>query len=195
MKLSHWLKTREGALAESKISRPIILLLAFTCLVLAFGLVRKSETVVMVPSTLEERAWVSKSSASAEMQVAQGLSLALLLGNVTPGSAEFVSSNISRSLSPRMYRPILEAIDREVRELRDEQISVSFTPTLARFDPDVDRVVITGEVITRGLRGSERREIRTYEMGFSTRNHTLLLDHMRVMEGTWRRQRSNEQGS
>lgn len=185
MNYKHWLKTRDGALAENRMSRMAIAAQTFIILVLAIGLVNKSSTVVLVPSTLDEKSSVSASSADEQMQTAWGMYLAGLLGNVTPTSSVALKDLVSRHLTSRLYNETREAIDNQVKEIQQEQLTLSFAPTIARMDPKTKHVIVTGELIIRGLRGQERRELRTYEMGFVTRNYNVMLDSLRVMQGKY----------
>lgn len=193
MKMNDWFKTREGALTENKWGRMIILFQVVVILVMAFGMANQRQAVVLVPPTLEERSSVQARQADAETKTAWALYMANMLGNVTPRSSEFLTENIARHLSPRMYRSVIEGIDAQANLLRDEEITLQFIPTVARYEAEVDRVVVSGELIERGLRNAERRSIRTYEMGFIVRDYQVLLDSMRVMEGEWKREVSAEE--
>lgn len=187
MKLKDYLRTREGALAENRVGRLSILILVVANVLLVGALAAKSQTVVLVPPTLEERSVVDARAASDEMKVAWGLYLAGTLGNVTPRSSEFLKTNVSRFLSPRLYRSVVDGIEQQATQIREEQITLQFMPTLAKYDPEIEKVVVTGELVIRGLRGAERREIRTYEMGFIVRDYTVLLDELRVIDGAWKK--------
>lgn len=188
MKMTDWFKTREGALTENKWGRMIILVQMIVILVMAFGMANQRQAVVLVPPTLEERGSVQAQQADAEIKTSWALYIANMLGNVTPSSSQFLTENMSRFLSPRMYRPVIERIDAQAKQLREEQITLQFIPTVARYEPEIDRVVVSGELIERGLRNAERRSVRTYEMGFIVRDYKVLLDSMRVMEGEWKRE-------
>lgn len=183
MKLSHYLKTREGALKENVISRAVIATLVISNLVLALAMTSQKTTIVMVPPTLESSSQVGASDSGKETQVAWGMYLAGMLGNVTPRTAPYLKQNVSRHLSPNLYSQIVEAIDQQAEEIAKEQITLSFSPTIGRYDAELDRVIVTGELTIRGLRGAEKRELRTYEMKFVTRNYNVMLDALRIMQG------------
>lgn len=194
MKMTDWFKTREGALTENKWGRMIILVQMIVILVLAFGMANQRQAVVLVPPTLEERGSVQAKQADAEIKTSWALYMANMIGNVTPRSSQFLTENMSRYLSPRMYRSVIEGIDAQAKLLREEQITLQFIPTLARYEPEIDKVVVSGELIERGLRNAERRSVRSYEMGFIVRDYKVLLDSMRVMDGEWKREVSAEDG-
>lgn len=183
MKLSHYLKTREGALKENVVSRAVIATLVLSNLVLGLAMTSQKTTIVMVPPTLESSSEIGASDSGKETQVAWGMYLAGMLGNVTPRTAPYLKQNISRHLSPNLYSSIVEAIDQQAEEIASEQITLSFAPTIGRYDAELDRVIVTGELTIRGLRGAEKRELRTYEMKFVTRNYNVMLDALRIMQG------------
>lgn len=185
MKLTDYLSTREGALIENRFSRVALIGLVICNLVLCFGLLLQRESVVLVPPTLEDRATVHVSAADREMQIAWGMYMSGLLGNVTPSSAQFLKANIGRHLTPRLYRPLVESIDAQVEQIKEEQVSMQFIPATARWEDKVDKVVVSGEFVVRGVRGAERRGLRTYELGFKTSNYRVMLDEIRVMDGPW----------
>lgn len=193
MKLSDYLKTREGALKENQVSRLSILFLTILCLILAFGMARKSTTVVMVPPNLAGKVEVSTDRADKEMQVTWGVFVTTLLGNVTPRSAPHLKTLIGPHLSSRIYNKVIEGIDKQAKDVIDEQLTLSFTPTGARYDDDIQKVVVSGELTIRGLRGQEKRELRSYEMGFVVRNYQVLLDTMRVCQGPCKREREENE--
>lgn len=183
MKLTQWLRTREGAILENRLSRMVIGALVIANLILIIILGRSNTTVVMVPPNLEERSSVGASHAGPETQVAWGLAMANLFGNATPRTVSFLNKSVARHLSPSIYNQVLEALDIQVKELEQEQISIQFIPALARWDKETSKVIVTGEAISRGLQGQERREIKTYVMGFVVQNYKLLLDSLDVKKG------------
>jgi hypothetical protein len=67
--------------------------------------------------------------------------------------------------------------------LKEEQLTIAFDPMNSRWDPARNSVLITGEHRIRGLRGAERREVKTYEMRFVVSNYRVLLDHLDVHDG------------
>ena len=185
MKLSKYLKTREGALAENKVGRYISGSLALAVLVLAFGLTQQKTTVVLVPPTLDKESWVAASGAGPEIQVAWGAYITNLLGNITPRSAPMLKEQLSKNMTTSMYNKVLESIDVQVKEIVEEKVTLSWAPTKAYYDAEQGYVIVTGELVIRGLRDQERREVRTYEMGFETGNYKVLLNHLRPMIGSY----------
>jgi conjugal transfer pilus assembly protein TraE len=174
-----------GTQAENKFNRLIIAGLLVLVLILAGSLAAKNTTVVMVPPTLEERGEISAGGSSPEILESWGFYMAYLLGNVTPGNAEYLAKNISRHLSSRMYQPVIDAINAQVKQVKEERITTTFSANEATFHPETGTVVVTGEAVTRGLRGEPEEAQRTYEMKFIVRNYQVLLDDIKVYRGNY----------
>jgi conjugal transfer pilus assembly protein TraE len=190
--MAKYLKTWDGTLAENRFHRLTTLGLLGLALVLGGGLMVKDTTVVLIPPNLDARGEVSSAAASEDVKVAWGMYLATLFGNVTPKTVGFLTERVGQHLSPRMYRPVLEALDKQSKEIQQENLTISFAPSLARWEPTSQRVIVTGEMSTRGVRDEERRITRTYELGFVVQNYRVLLDDLKVYEGSWKRESAQE---
>lgn len=189
MKMSTYLSSWDGAIKENRFHRLALLGAMLVILIQSIALWRQDSTIILVPPQMEERGQISGSSASEAVQVSWGMYIATLLGNVTPQSVEVLATNVGQHLSPRMYRPVLTQLQEQVKTIQEEQITVAFVPTLARWESSLPGVVVSGEMITRGIRGGEKRMQRTYELKFVVQNYRVLLDDLRAYEGTWQTNR------
>lgn len=185
MKFKDYFSTRDGALRENHFSRYIIVLLAVAIVVMAMALSTKQQTVVLVPPTLSDRVELTDSTASDPYKTSWGLFFATLLGNVTPRSAEYVQENISRYAHPNAYKVLVDQIAEQTELIETDRLTVQFTPTTVFYAPAIDRVVVTGEYVLRGLRDSEQRMIRTYELGVDVKNYLVSLSSVIAYEGPW----------
>jgi conjugal transfer pilus assembly protein TraE len=176
----------------TRLQKIINSVLAVSILVLAFAISNKSTTVVMIPPHLQAQGELGPDHASEEIQVAWGLYIANMLGNVTPKTVGFLNSALAPSLSGRMYQPVLSSLEEQAESIRVEQLTVRFTPNGASFDRPRNRVVITGEHITQGVRDSAIREERTYEMAFIVKGYRVLLDDIKVYRGAYAPNRQAE---
>ncbi|HOV56363.1 MAG TPA: TraE/TraK family type IV conjugative transfer system protein [Rhodanobacteraceae bacterium] len=183
MNLVKFLDTWSGVQAENRVHRRTNLILAVVCLITAIGWTTRHETVVMLPPALTKEASLGVNVASEEIKVQWGLYAAQLLGNVTPATAGFLRSAIGPMLAPHLYHQVMEAIDEQVKQVQQEQIAIHFAPTSAVFNPDKNRVVVSGELATMGLRGEIAREQRTYEFSLVVQNYKVILDDLRVYKG------------
>lgn len=183
MTFQQYFATYRGAMQENRFHRTAHLVQLAAILVLALLLITRDHTVVVVPPGLEGEAQLTRKSASENLMTAWGLHVATLLGNVTPSTSAFLGNSIGPMLAPSIYRRVLDAIDAQVKHIQEEQVTLTFAPTEAKFDAAGDVVYVTGELITRGVRGTEERELRTYEMQFTVADHRVLLADIRVYRG------------
>lgn len=183
MNFQQYVKTHRGATDENRFHRRANVALIGAVLVLAILLFTRDHTIIVVPASLDGKAEISSKKASENLYSAWGVHIATLLGNVTPTSAGFLTDALSPVLAPSIYRTVLDAVDSQVKHIKDEQLTLSFAPSEARFDQQSQTVWVTGELITRGVRGTEQRELRTYEMKFAVSNHRVLLTDIRVNKG------------
>lgn len=186
MDFKRYFNTFNGAILENRYQRVVQGVLAVAVLLLSIAVLTKDRTVVVVPAGMDMPGEVSNSAADESLQASWGLFLTSLLANVTPKSAPALGDTVKRFLHPSIYREIAAVIDEEARRLEQEQISLFFSPTNARYEPAIRAVVVTGEVTIRGARGTERREIRSYLMRFTVQQHNVLLSGLRVMDGVWK---------
>lgn len=187
MNLVTYLQTWRGTHAENKAMRPILLILAVANLALVFFLFQQSRTIVVVPPGLTGEAAISQDEASPEIQQEWGLYLTTLTGNMTPRTAPLIKEVLGKHLAPNVFNQVNEWIDTEMAVITRDKVTLSFSPTVLRYEPKIDKVVVTGDMVLRGLRGQERRQVRTYELGFRTSNYRVQLTSFSVYEGGFNR--------
>jgi conjugal transfer pilus assembly protein TraE len=186
MNFKRYASTLDGAMALNR-----WLLIAIIGMVVVMGLMSIERMLKSQPITIEpppglaETSTVDRNRSDPQLMVAQGLYWVTLLGNVTPATADFLKRNVSKDLSPAIYQPVVDAIDAQTQQIEREGFRIAFSPTLARFEPSIERVLITGEITVIDPRGNEAREQRTYVLGVTTKNYRLLLDSFEVKRGAW----------
>lgn len=185
MKLDQFLKTREGALSENKLSRPIILIQMIVILVLATLVMGKETVVVMVPPTVDREVTVGPAEASPGMKEAWGAWFATTLGNVTPRTAPGLSEMLGRVMAPQTYNEMMSSVAEQADRMARDQLSISFVPNQVFHVADKDVVVVSGEYTIRGMRDAEQRMVRTYEIGVRFRSYMPSVVSLEVYEGPW----------
>lgn len=185
MKLDDYLKSWKGSLAENKYSRYIMLTMAIANLTLAMFVLSKNQTVVLVPPELKRESTVAAKSADGGYKEAWATHVAMLLGNVTPRTAQFVSEQVGKIMGPAVYRTMMDGITAQAQRIQDDQLTIQFAPTQTFYLPEKDVVVVTGEYTIRGMQDSEERMLRTYEVGVDVSNYAVRVDSLEVYEGAW----------
>lgn len=193
MKLEQYTRTLKGALQENKLTRYVILGLVASNVVLALGLVSKDETVVMVPPKLTHEARIASNSANAALKEAWASHVAMQLGNVTPRTAAFVGEHLGKIVSPSAYQGFMESLATQAERIKQDQLTVQFSPTHVFYVQERDLVVVSGEYAIRGLRDSEKRSVRTYEIGIDVANYQVSVTSLSAYEGPWAPGREEQQ--
>ena len=187
MNMSEYFRTWRGTRAENRAARPIMLVQALTILALVMFMWRMERTVVTVPPTLTQEASISQNKADGRMQETWAMYFVTLTGNMTPRTAPVVKEVLQELLSPRAFNTVSEWIDSEIAIITRDRVTLGFSPDVVRYEPHIDKVVVTGDIVLRGQRGNERRQTRTYELGFSTSNYRVQLTDFNVYEGRYSR--------
>jgi|GEM_PF-1432826 conjugal transfer pilus assembly protein TraE len=185
MKLEQYSRTLKGALQENKLTRYVMLGLVVSNVVLAMGMVSKDETVVMVPPDISQEARLASNSANAALKETWATHVAMQLGNVTPRTAAYVSEQLGKIVSPPVYQPFMESLAEQAQRIKDDQITIQFSPTHVFYVQEKDVVVVSGEYAVRGMRAAEKRSIRTYEIGIEVKNYHVIVSSLSAYEGPW----------
>lgn len=144
---------------------------------------RQDTVVVLTPPTLNEPARVARNQADAPYKIAQGLFVAQLLGNVSPGNSDLLLQGLEPLLDARLYQPVREGINEQLRQFEREQITTSFTPRSTTYNPPTDTVFITGRSTTTGAAGAPRHSERTYELRWKLDHYRPRLVHLEAYDG------------
>lgn len=192
MRLGTFLNDWQGALKENRLSRMVIGALIVSNLLLAMMAFGKNETVVLLPPGLDERVEIGVSEGSPGLKEAWGTHIAMLMGNATPMTAPFMSEQLGKIASPRLFQSLQEQIAEQAKKMADDGLSVSFIPTMTFYLPSRDVVIVSGEYALRGMRGMERSMVRTYEIGVRVQDYRVRMESLEVYEGAWSQAKEEE---
>ena len=193
MKLDQYFNTLKGALQENKLTRYVMVGLAFSNAVLAMALFGKNETIVMVPPTLTGEAKLSNNKANASLKESWAAYVVMQLANVTPRTADFVGEQVGKFMSPLAYSGFMQSLAEQTSRIKEDNITIQFSPTHVFYVEEKDIVVISGEYAIRGMRSSEKRSLRTYEVGISISNYQVRIASLNAYEGPWKPMREEEE--
>jgi conjugal transfer pilus assembly protein TraE len=193
MNIKTYFQSFHGVMAENRIWRTLALGLCAANLIMIFALLGQKETVVLVPPTLNSEARIADNSADAPMKEAWALYIVMQLANVTPRTADYIGTQIGKSIAPAAYAGFMASIADQARRIKDENITVQFSPTHTFFVPEKDTVVVSGERTIRGVRGGEERSVRTYELGMSVSSFRVLAQSITAYEGPWKPLREEQE--
>lgn len=191
MKLAQYSQTLGGALKENQLSRLVILGLVVSNLLSLFIALSKHDIVVMVPPGLSTKSELAHNQASAGIKESWATYIAMMLGNVTPRTAPYLTETLGKFIAPGAYKTILDAISTQTKLIQDQQVTIQFVPNEVFYLPAKDVVVVSGEFSMRGMRDAERQMVRTYEIGIGVQDYMVRMTSLKVYEGPW----SPDQGS
>jgi len=183
MKLDKYLSTWQGVQAENKFSRVAIAGLLLTVVLLVALAFRKETIVTISPFTLTEEAWVTKNQASQSYQEAWAFAFSLMLGNVTPGTAEYIKERIHPLLSPRIYQNVIDVLQVQTQQIINNRVSMRFEPRSVTYETSTGKTFVTGWSYLKAPATNEKRSERTYEFKVRVSNYAPVFEHIETYEG------------
>lgn len=183
MKFATFLETWHGLQAENKWSRILLVFMAITICVLAIALNNKSQIITLVPPALDKKATVTRNYASTEYKKAWGMYLATLIGNVSPGTVDFISEALGGMLSSDLYNDVYKIVISQAKEIKEQRVAISFTPRLVAYLPNRDLICVTGTTTISGVFGNPTMEARTYEFKIQVQNYMPVITYFSSYKG------------
>lgn len=183
MKLKKFLSSWEGTQNENRWSRVFISSLIVLSILLCVKSFTQERVTVIQPMTLTEEAWVSSKRASASYQESWGLFLALLLGNATPDTVNFIKDRVGPLLAPKIYQEVMLAINEQAEFIRQDRVAMRYEPRYVLYEEESDRVYVYGYSYVKDSTTKESRSESTYEFQVTIRNYQPEIEHMTVYSG------------
>lgn len=185
MNLQRYFSTFQGLKTENRLNRVVTGLLVVAVIGEAFVIATRPQIVTIQPWTLASDAQITKSDASQSYIEAWGLALAELLGNVQPGSVDFIADRLRPLLDPAIYHRVMDGLQQNAEDLRDDRVSMRFEPRTVRFEKSTGRVFVTGMSYVRQGTSleTEQHSQRTYEFGIKIAHYAPLVTHITTYEG------------
>jgi len=163
-------------------SQKMISMLLLTTVVLAAGVVILSskvatqhERITLVPPHLDDRMSVGWDEASKEYYKSWAMYVAMLIGNITPENVDFVLSNLSGMLSPKIYQSVKQRLLSLAKEpMFSSGTSISyFTTDKVIYEPSTNKVFVVGEYISTtatatGMLNSSKHVVMEFEMAMKS---------------------------
>lgn len=114
---------------------------------------------------------------------AWGFAFAQLLGNVTPGTVDFVKERITPLLSPSIYQDVIDAIEIQAQQIKNDRVTMRFEPRFVEYEPKSDKVFVYGYSYVKGASSNEERSERSYEFAIKISNYAPVLDYIDTYVG------------
>lgn len=184
MKLADLLSDWQGTQLENRWNRWIILGLLGIVLLLSLQAFRRERIVVLQPVTLSQEAWVSRDAASQSYKEAWGFYLAQLVGNVTPGSLEFVKQRLQPLLAPQIYQAVMATLQQQSQQIQQNRLTLRFEPRAVEYEAASNKLFVYGHSVEEGV--SERckkSSDRTYEFVLQIAHYAPLISALDTYQG------------
>ncbi|QXP89488.1 type IV conjugative transfer system protein TraE [Methylococcus capsulatus] len=162
--------------------RAVGALLVIEALTLA-GWFSKNQTVILVPPSLDERAEIRRNRASESYKKAWAVHAAVLLGNVSSGNADFVLKSMIDMSAGEAQDLIREQVARDLQSLREEQAASVFQVRSALYEPETDKVFVTGKTHLAGPSGKTKESEETFEFRIDMRGYAPVITEFTVYPG------------
>ncbi|MEW6657357.1 MAG: TraE/TraK family type IV conjugative transfer system protein [Thermodesulfobacteriota bacterium] len=172
----------KGALRENKIWRVLALGLVISNIVLSAMAFSTRDTIVQVPANLSKEIRVGLNVGDRSYKESWGLFFAMLLGNVTPKTIDFVLERTGKYLSPSIYQDTLKDMYAQAQQLKTNNLTITYEPLEVDFDEKTGRVLVKGLALMRGAYGAPQTLARTYELGIEVRDYQPVLSYLASYE-------------
>lgn len=176
---STWL----GLHASNQFLKLVILLLLVVDVVSLAGWFKKDSTVILVPPGMTEKAEITRRNASEGYKKSWATYAAMLLGNVTPENADFVATTFSTMVSGEIRNTLQETISAELETLKSESVTSAYTIQSVAYDPESDKVYVTGRSRLIGIGGDSGLSSQTYEFKVDVSQYAPVITEMRSYPG------------
>lgn len=172
-----------GLMSENRFLKGLCVLLLGSHLVSLYGWLRKDVIVALVPPTLEEKAEIARNQSTQGYKKAWGLFAAQLLGNVTPDNATFVLESFEDMVSGEIKIALGEKVAAELESVRQEKVSTVFEPRQVAYEPETDKVFVSGRSNLVGSGGKTRNTEQTYEFRIDMHQYHPVITHLASYPG------------
>ena len=142
------------------------------------GWLKKDTAIVLIPPSLSEKSEVAKNKASEGYKKAWGMYVATLIGNVTPENADFVLESFTGMVTGEIRSLVSEQIAQELDTLKQEKVSSSFDIVRVTYEPETDKVFVTGRNRMTGAGGKTSPTEQTFEFKIDVKQYSPIITHM-----------------
>ena len=176
---STWLSLQ----ASNRFLKSVCIFLMALNLLSLIGWLKKDTVVILIPPGLSEKSEIVKNKASEGYKKAWGMYTATLIGNVTPENADFVLESFSGMVTGEIRSIVTEQITQELDTLKQEKVSSTFEIVRVTYEPETDKVFITGRNRMTGAGGKSTPTEQTFEFKIDVKQYSPSITQMASYEG------------
>ncbi len=183
MEFKKFFETWKGAQLENRTHRILVMALVVSNIILGMAAFTRSEVVVLTPPDLTQAIKVARDQGDQGYSETWGYSIALMLGNVTPGNADFTKRALAPLLAPAIYQDVLNELYRQAEQIKIDRVSIRFEPRAVVYETKTGKVFVTGYSYAMGPSGKQEQSTRTYELVIRVFNYQPNVTYMNTYLG------------
>lgn len=176
---SSWL----GLQASNRFMKIMCISLLSLDLITVIGWLNKDTKVILIPPNLSEKSEVSRNKASEGYKKAWGMYVASLLGNVTPENSDFVLESIKGMVTGEIRSLVSEQISQDLEAIKQEKVSSQFLVLRVSYEPETDKVFVTGRNIMIGAGVKSNPTEQTFEFKIDVKQYAPVITEMASYAG------------
>jgi conjugal transfer pilus assembly protein TraE len=171
MKLPFVKSTWESSIKANAFLSLTALILSITSLAAVLNSQSKHERIVLTPMVVDKQMTVEWRNADGEYLKAFGLSVAQLVGDLTPENVTFVLDALSRFMDPSIYADLRKKmlVVTDTRQFKELASSSRYLPSGVVYEHNTGKVFVSGTMETSTTLGKEKH-LMTYEMTVRVEN-------------------------
>jgi conjugal transfer pilus assembly protein TraE len=184
LKASIFSKNFDSAVASAKLLMLVVICLVILNIFFGIALLRSRTQTILVPPNMDHSVRIGYAEADADYYKSWGLYVAEMVGNLTPGNANFVSTALGRLFSSSDYQKVTSAVLAQGQSMAHNGVVSFFKAEAVIWEPQTSRVFVTGtrrEVSPNGNASSVQTV--TYQMRVSMSAGQPVLDQFITYEG------------
>jgi len=176
---STWLSLQ----ASNRFLKLVVMFLMTLNLLTLIGWLKKDSSVILIPPGLSEKSEIAKNKASEGYKKAWAMYTATMIGNVTPENADFVLDSFSGMVSGEIRSLVIEQIAQELDTLKQEKVSSTFEIIRVTYEPESDKVFVTGRNRMTGAGGKSTPTDQTFEFQIDVKQYSPIITQMASYQG------------
>lgn len=176
---STWLSLQ----ASNRFLKLVCLSLMGLNLLTLIGWLKKDTAVILIPPSLSEKSEIAQNKASEGYKKAWAMYTATLIGNVSPENADFVLDSFSNMVTGEIRSLITEQVAQELDMLKQEKVASRFEILRVTYEPETDKVFITGRNVLIGAVSKSAPTEQTFEFQIDVKQYSPIITQMASYQG------------
>lgn len=172
-----------GTRSENTFLRLLIPLLLLSNIATGISLIFRDRETILVPPQISETMRVSAKKADESYKRSWALYVATLVGNITPGNADFINEQLSQVVDAVTYHGMRQQLADQILEIKNNNLTIDFQPNQVIYEGESGRVFVLGRSQTSGSAGKLTRENRVFEVLVEMVNGRPVVNDLQSYQG------------